>query len=268
MFSNKQEELSEARGLIRTRVWTGDKGDFPNMKMRSAILSTFTISVCAMVGVSISTVVAAENAQKPGNAAGRGWSAEVAGGGSQSVSLDANQTKTVEKVNEYFNAMKTLKGRFVQTAADGEVLKGKFKMKRPGMFRFDYSRPSRQVVVSDGTYLAIQDHDLENEDRVALDHTPFRVLLRSDVNLLRDALITEVQENDGSLMLGIRDKSPDTPGKIRLLLEKEGGLQLKEWITTDAQGLDTKVQVARVVKDAEIDASEFVIVAPGNPFQQ
>ena len=28
------------------------------------------------------------------------------------------------------------------------------------------------------------------------------------------------------------------------------------------------LKVARVVKDAEIDASEFVIVAPGNPFQQ
>ncbi len=252
---------------MHARVWTGDEGEFPKM-MKSDIFSTFAIGVCALIGVSISTAVAVENAQRPGHAAGSGWSAEVAAGGSQSVSLDANQTKTVEKVNAYFNSLKTLKGRFVQTAADGEVLKGKFKMKRPGMFRFDYSRPSRQVVVSDGTYLAIQDHDLANEDRVALDQTPFRVLLREDVNLLRDAMITEVQENDGSLLLGIRDKSPDTPGKIRLLLVKEGGLQLREWITTDAQGLDTKVQVARIVKDAEIDASEFVIVAPGNPFQQ
>jgi len=192
----------------------------------------------------------------------------VAPGGAKTITLDANQTKTVEKVSDYFNTLKTLKGRFVQTAADGEVLKGKFKMKRPGMFRFDYSRPSRQVVISDGTYLAIQDHDLDNEDRVALDQTPFRILLRKDVNLLRDALISEVQENDGSLLLSLQDKSPDTPGRIRLLLDKEEGLQLKEWITTDAQGLDTKVQVARVVRDENIDASEFVIVSPGSPFQQ
>ena len=192
----------------------------------------------------------------------------MAPGGAKTITLDANQTKTVEKVSDYFNTLKTLKGRFVQTAADGEVLKGKFKMKRPGMFRFDYSRPSRQVVISDGTYLAIQDHDLDNEDRVALDQTPFRILLRKDVNLLRDALISEVQENDGSLLLSLQDKSPDTPGRIRLLLDKEKGLQLKEWITTDAQGLDTKVQVARVVRDENIDASEFVIVSPGSPFQQ
>ena len=192
----------------------------------------------------------------------------MAPGGSRTITLDANQTKTVEKVSDYFNTLKTLKGRFVQTAADGEVLKGKFKMKRPGMFRFDYSRPSRQVVISDGTYLAIQDHDLDNEDRVALDQTPFRILLRKDVNLLRDALISEVQENDGSLLLSLQDKSPDTPGRIRLLLDKEKGLQLKEWITTDAQGLDTKVQVARIVRDEDIDASEFLIVSPGSPFQQ
>lgn len=238
------------------------------MTNKSAFLSAFATGLCVLVGVIGTETSAAENGRTPSNAAGSGWSAEVAPGGAKTITLDANQTKTVEKVSDYFNTLKTLKGRFVQTAADGEVLKGKFKMKRPGMFRFDYSRPSRQVVISDGTYLAIQDHDLDNEDRVALDQTPFRILLRKDVNLLRDALISEVQENDGSLLLSLQDKSPDTPGRIRLLLDKEEGLQLKEWITTDAQGLDTKVQVARVVRDENIDASEFVIVSPGSPFQQ
>ncbi len=57
-------------------------------------------------------------------------------------------------------------------------MKGKFLLKRPGRFRFDYSLPSKQIIISDGEYLAIQDLDLNNEDRVALDQTPFRLLLR------------------------------------------------------------------------------------------
>ena len=70
-------------------------------------------------------------------------------------------------------------------------MKGKFSLKRPGRFRFDYSLPSKQVIISDGEYLAIQDLDLNNEDRVALDQTPFRLLLRKDVDIARDGCISK-----------------------------------------------------------------------------
>ncbi len=92
-------------------------------------------------------------------------------------------------------------------------MKGKFLVKRPGRFRFDYALPSKQVIISDGTNLAIQDLDLNNEDRVALDQTPFRLLLRKDVDLIRDANITEVQEADDMIVLALRDKSPDAPAR-------------------------------------------------------
>ena len=40
--------------------------------------------------------------------------------------------------------------------------------------------------------MAIQDLDLKTDERIELDYTPFRVLLRKDVDLLRDARILEV----------------------------------------------------------------------------
>ena len=91
--------------------------------------------------------------------------------------------------------MGDLKGTFVQTSADNKRLRGKFYVKRPGRFRFDYTSPSQLVILSDGQYLAIQDLDLKTDDRVALDQTPFRVLLRKDVDLLRDARILEVRRS-------------------------------------------------------------------------
>ncbi|MEI9898785.1 MAG: outer-membrane lipoprotein carrier protein LolA [Hyphomicrobium sp.] len=138
-------------------------------------------------------------------------------------------------------------------------------MLRPGRFRFDYARPSRQIVVSDGHYLAIQDLDLNNEDRVSLDDTPFRLLLRKDVDLVRDARIMEVQESDDLLVVGLVDKNPDTPGQIKLLLSTKPALELKEWVTKDAQGLDTRVQVSDLVKTGELDASLFTIQSMGRP---
>jgi outer membrane lipoprotein-sorting protein len=206
----------------------------------------------------------AGEAPSPGSSSA--WNAEVAPAkAGEGLALNPHQTELVHKVSGYFSGINTLQGNFVQTGADNKRMKGKFYVQRPGRFRFDYARPSRQIVVSDGHYLSIQDLDLNNEDRVALDDTPFRLLLRSDVDLVRDAKIMEVQESEDLLVVGLIDKSPDTPGQIKLFLSTKPTLELKEWVTKDAQGLDTRVQVSDLTKSGEIDASLFKIQAVGRP---
>jgi outer membrane lipoprotein-sorting protein len=202
----------------------------------------------------------------PPPGAGSAWSAEVAPTkGGEGMHLDARQTELVHKVSGYFSDLSTLQGNFVQTSADNKRMKGKFYVKRPGRFRFDYARPSRQIVVSDGHYLAVQDLDLNNEDRLALDDTPFRLLLRSDVDLVRDARIMEVQESEDLIVVGLIDKNPDTPGQIKLFMSTKPALELKEWVTKDAQGLDTRVEISDLAKSGELDAELFKIKAIGKP---
>jgi len=234
------------------------------MKRFMTAAAVFCVIAGAFAGPS-----AAEEKKSGANAVGTGgWSAEVSGGADGGITLDANQTALVDRVSKYFNELKSLQGSFVQTAADNSVMKGEFAMQQPGKFRFDYSRPSRQIIISDGNYLAIQDLDLSNEDRVALDQTPFRILLRKDVNLLRDAKIVELQQADGTVLLALRDKSPDAPGKIKLVLSDGEQMELKGWTTTDAQGLDTKVEIAQLKRDVAIDADKFVIKSVSQPFAQ
>lgn len=195
--------------------------------------------------------------------AGPGWGANVAPAESNAPAaqpvLDEKQTAAVKKVSAYFNELENLKGSFVQTNADNKRMKGKFYVKRPGRFRFDYALPSKQVIISDGVYLAIQDLDLNNEDRYSLDQTPFRLLLRKDVDLLRDAQIGEVKAADDLILLTLQDKDPDAPGRIKLSIATKPTLEIKEWVTTDAQGLDTRVEVSELVKGEEVDASLFKI---------
>ncbi len=205
-------------------------------------------------------------ANAPTTNAGSSWNAEVAPANSDAgLILDARQTDLVNKVSNYFSNLSTLKGRFVQIGADNKRMRGEFYVKRPGRFRFDYARPSRQIVVSDGRYLAIQDLDLNNEDRVALDETPFRLLLRSDVNLIRDARIMEVQESDDLIVVGLEDKDPNSPGQIRVFLATKPNLELKEWVTRDAQGLKTRVEVSDLEKSVDLDGDLFKIKPIGKP---
>ena len=137
--------------------------------------------------------------------------------GKSGITLDAHQKDIVDKVSSYFSGIHTLQGSFMQTGADNQRMKGKFYVQRPGRFRFDYARPSRQIVISDGRYLAVQDLDLNNEDRVELDQTPFRLLLSSDVNLLRDAKIMEVEESNDRIVVALQDKDADAAGTTQAL---------------------------------------------------
>jgi outer membrane lipoprotein-sorting protein len=190
----------------------------------------------------------------------KGWTGEVAPTGSDAgITLNTQQTKVVGQVSDYFESLQNLKGAFVQTDAGNKRMKGKFFVKRPGRFRFDYALPSRQIIVSDGQNLAIQDLDLNNEDRVSLDQTPFRLLLRKDVDLARDAKIMEVQQSADLIVLTLEDKDPNSPGRIKLFLATKPNMELKEWVTTDAQGQDTRIELSQLVKTDDIDGNLFKI---------
>jgi outer membrane lipoprotein-sorting protein len=160
--------------------------------------------------------------------------------------MDSQQIELINKVSTYFNQMNSLRGEFVQTSAGGKRLRGKFYVKRPGRFRLDYARPSRLVIVSDGRHVAIQDHDLKTDDRWELEQTPFGVVLRQDVNLLRDARFFEVQETDDTIVVAFEDKNQQAPGPLKMFLAKKPTLELRKWITKDLQGLDTLVELSNI----------------------
>lgn len=242
------------------------------MRTRSQAVACFAFMLLPAATLAETMAVPAPQPATPpsaagsGNVAGSAWNAEVAPANSgDGLALDAQQTAIVNKVSQYFSDLSTMKGRFVQTGADNKRMRGEFFVKRPGRFRFNYNRPSRQVIVSDGRYLAIQDLDLNNEDRVAVNETPFRLLLRSDVNLVRDAKILSVEESADLIVLALEDKSPNTPGQIKLFLTTKPELELKEWVTRDAQGLDTRVEVSDLATSVDLDGKLFVIRPIGKP---
>ena len=146
-----------------------------------------------------------------------------------------------------------------QPPHEGQVL----PVQRPGRFRFDYARPSRQIVISDGQYLAVEDLDLNTEDRVELDQTPFRLILQSDVDLIRDAQIMEVQESDDLIVVALQDKNPDAGGQIKLFLATKPDLELKAWSTKDAQGIEPGWKSRTSPKTCQLDAELFKIAPVG-----
>src|SRR6516225_8064898 len=210
---------------------------------------TTTLS-CLLLLVAGSQGVAAQEAKRIGPTG--------IGSPDEGPKLNKAQTELVRRVNAYFNQLKNLKGTFLQTSADNQRQRGKFYISRPGRFRFEFNPPSRVVIISDGKYVAIQDRDLNTDDRWDLGYTPFRALLQDNVDLLRDTRVLEVEETADTISIVFEDKGGDSSSRIRLFLAAKPTLQIKGWIAKDAQGFDTRTDLLEMhVPVGQLDANLF-----------
>jgi hypothetical protein len=180
--------------------------------------------------------------------------------------LDPIQLEAVNAVNQYLNNIEHLEGDFLQINPDNSISDGRFYIRRPGRFRFDYTNPESLVVISDGVWLGIIDNELETLDRYPIRSTPYYTIFKKNVNLLEDARILGIEFYDKFLILSIEGLSDEEVGEITLhfhvretINESYTNLELYEWYIVDAQGLETNVKLSDIIHGRVTENSDFVI---------
>ncbi len=205
---------------------------------------------------------AAKPASPVGGSGGPGWQAKTAqppeptAAPAAPVPAQESNQEIIGQVNDYFNKLANLEGTFVQTDPDNTQKHGRFYFARPGRLRFDYFPPSRLKIISNGYYLAIEDYALNTSDKYPLEMTPFRILLSETVDLSKDANILGVDQGPDAVVITVEDKKGDAAGRISLFFSK-ADMSLKEWIITDAQGLNTRIEVSDLEQNKRVSAELF-----------
>jgi outer membrane lipoprotein-sorting protein len=170
----------------------------------------------------------------------------------------------VLKVNDYFNALTDLQGDFTQTEPDNKQKHGRFYFQRPGKARFDYAPPSGLRVISDGNNLVIEDQSLNTSEKYPLEITPFKILLAEKVDIAKDARVVSVEQGPDLFIVTVEEKDNPGTGHIRMFFNKANST-LKEWIVTDAQGLDTRIEVSNLETGKRLSDNFFIISAFTEP---
>jgi outer membrane lipoprotein-sorting protein len=166
----------------------------------------------------------------------------------------------LKRVSEYLNTLRSVEGRFTQVNADGKTEQGQFYLKKPGRVRFDYAKPNPNVVVADGTTLAVENSSLKTTDRYPITNSPLRLLLSDGIDLSLDPRVSAIKRETGALLVTALEKSGPATGSITLTLADAGGnLELRQWDVVDAQGAHTTVVVNEMRQVADIPANLFVI---------
>ena len=180
--------------------------------------------------------------------------------------LDPLQLEAVNSVSQYLNNIEHMEGDFIQINPNNSISEGKFYIRKPGRFRFDYTKPESLLVVSDGIWLGIIDRDLDTLDRYPIRSAPHYVIFKNNVNLLEDARILGIDFYDKFLILSIEGLTDEEIGEITLhfhirdeINESYTNLELYEWYTVDAQGYETNVKLSNVSHGIVAENNLFVV---------
>ena len=185
---------------------------------------------------------------------------------SKSSFLDPIQLEAVNAVNAYLNNIEHMEGDFIQINPDTSISEGRFYIRRPGKFRFDYTDPDSLLVVSDSVWLGVIDRELDTLDRYPIRYSPHYVLFKDNVNLLKDARILGINFYEKFLVLSIEGLTDEEIGEITLhfhvrdnITESNTNLELYEWYIIDAQGLETNVKLSNVIHGKIAENSYFLV---------
>ena len=169
------------------------------------------------------------------------------------------QRASLDRINSYFNSVTNLVGKFVQVGPDGSRSEGKLYILKPGKVRFEYDPPSPIELIADGSSVAVRDRTLATQDIYPLSQTPLRFLLTEKINLLRDANVVGVYQDELFVSVAIEEKHPMTGTHRLLIMFGAQDFQLKQWTVTDQQGYDTTVAVYNLDASQKPDPRLFRI---------
>ncbi len=174
------------------------------------------------------------------------------------AAFNATQAATLKKISDTFNAIRTMQGRFVQYGPNGEESEGVFFISRPGKLRFHYSPPVKMDVICDGNQVSVLDAKVMTQDLYPLSKTPLRYLLADRVDLTSSNIVRQMIEEEDLVALVLTQSSSLSDGSLKLIFDNKT-LALRQWVVTDAQGLDTSVAIYEVEIGKPADPKNFKI---------
>jgi outer membrane lipoprotein carrier protein len=173
----------------------------------------------------------------------------------------------VDTLREFVRDVKTGRANFTQTisAPDGARKKtstGSFEFSRPNRFRFAYSKPFEQLIVSDGQKVWLHDIDLNQVSVRLLDQalgaTPAALLAGG--NLERDFELSALPSRDGLDWVRATPRAKD--GSVAQVRVGFRGKDLAALEIDDAFGQRSVLQFSAVQQGVALPAERFRFVPP------
>ena len=180
----------------------------------------------------------------------------------------ATTPTAAQDVDKYLSGLSTWTADFTQTIDDGhgKVLRsaaGKLYLQRPGKFRWDYTDPSEQLVLADGSHIWFYDKDLAQANVRDMDSTLAStpaVLLSGNGSVATQFDVKALPASGGLVWFQLIPKHADTDFQlVRIGFEKG---ELASMFLADKLGQVTQLTFAHPSRNANFAPDLFSFTPP------
>jgi len=168
---------------------------------------------------------------------------------------------SLNKISDYINGLTTLQADFEQINSDGSIDRGKLYIRRPGRMRLEYTAPNNALVIAGAGSVAIFDNKSKNGPTLfPLKKTPLNLLLKKNVDLSKNEMITEHTANNENTFIVAKDPKRKSQGSIKMVFSNSP-VSLQGWTITNQSNQKTKIILDKLDKKTKIPLYLFNISA-------
>ena len=167
----------------------------------------------------------------------------------------------VAQVEQYFNSIRTLQARFVQSNPNGAIVQGTLSVSRPGKMRFEYDAPSQLKIVADGWQVTMWDPLTRDFGQWPIGWTAASFLVKQPLVLSGDLTVEKVNRANGLLELTMVQTRKPQEGRVTVRVS-ENPMQLRGWSIVDTRGNKVDVSLNDVKTGLQLADSLFKYDGP------
>lgn len=174
----------------------------------------------------------------------------------------------IASLKAYYSQTQAMRANFYQLVTDKQGRKvqevtGIMQLKRPNKFRWDYSKPYEQQIISDGKQLWLYDVDLSQVTvrslNKVLGDSP-AALLAGDNNLEQGFKLSNLERKDSLDWVSAEPKDKESSFETIRLAFKDDKLQGMELV--DSFGHQTKIVFTALENNPSLNSKIFLFKAP------
>ena len=162
----------------------------------------------------------------------------------------------VPQIEQYFNGIRSLKARFVQSNPNGSVVQGTLYVRRPGRMRFEYDAPSQLKIVADGRQVTMWDNATRDFGQWPIGWTAASFLVKDPLVLSGDLQVEKLERANGMLEATMSQARKPQEGKVIVRLG-ENPLLLRGWTIIDNRGNRVTVSLSDMQSGLQLADSLF-----------
>ena len=171
------------------------------------------------------------------------------------------EKNSLNKISDYINGLTSLQADFEQVNSDGSLDTGKLYIRRPGRMRLEYTAPNNALVIAGAGSVAIFDDKSKNGPTLfPLKKTPLNLLLKKNVDLYKNEMITEHTANNKNTFIVAKDPERKSQGSIKMVFSNSS-VSLQGWTITNQSNQKTQIILDKLDKKTKIPLYLFNISA-------